>query len=163
MLDIAHGSSHHPDFRTKRPKKNTGLPCSRLASPKLYLGGFSFSFLLLPSIFVYHGLIIGLVTSHLREEGVCMHKIGWGGGMDLCLEFTTSHSLFPSSRSRTGRALFGISSQEPRLRVVSPSMIPLQRADIGSRGIFSSCIASAWKDRREGLGYTPAFDLESYH
>jgi len=113
VLDIAHGSSHHPDFSSKKTKKITGLPCSRLASPKTVFRRLFFCFLassfLSPSIFVYHDFD-NWVGGFSFTGGGGLHAQNWlGGGMDLWNLLLPSHSLFFFTLSRS-RTLVGFTS-----------------------------------------------------
>jgi len=127
----------------QKNKKITGLPCSRLANPKtvsrrLFFCFFAFLFSHLQSSCTMI-LIIGLVASHLREEGVCMHKTGWGAEWIfgiyyfLLTRFFSPPSPDLAHWSGSPRDFFAW----PRQCVVSPWVSRLSAQTLGSRGTFS--------------------------
>jgi hypothetical protein len=130
-------------FRAKKQKKLPG--CRALGSPaqKLYLGGFSSAFLLLLFCHLQSSctmiLIIGLVASHLREEGVCMHKTGWGAEWIFGIYyFLLTRFFFTPSRSRTlvgfTSGFLRMASAMRRLPLGDPR---LSAQTLGSRDTYS--------------------------
>jgi hypothetical protein len=132
-----------PIFRAKKPKKLPG--CRALGSPaqKLYLGGFSSAFLLLLFCHLQSSctmiLIIGLVASHLREEGVCMHKTGWGAEWIFGIYYFLLTRFFFHSLpiSHTGRVHLGISSHGLGNASSSLGDPRLSAQTLGSRDTYS--------------------------